>query len=184
MRRKSARTSPSAASSARWCSARSGSSRSRKAGQMSPSGVRNTFSLAAIARLTRPPRPESDRLTIVASLTATISSAASTKTRRRIPGILMEIAMAPASDFVPRREAIGDPFQRGPKLGELAQQGRLHRIVANPSHSELGVDLGPEVVGEETVALQAPRGHQDENPEGGVAEAKTLGQVLRQQPDQ
>ena len=44
------------------------------------------------------------------------------------------------------------------------------------------VDLRPEVVGEEAIALQPPRRHQDEDAERGFAEAEALGQRLGVEP--
>ena len=45
-------------------------------------------------------------------------------------------------------------------------------LLVDPVQAERRVDLGPEVHGQETVALQPPRRHQDEDAERGVAEAE------------
>src|SRR5262245_14699111 len=47
-----------------------------------------------------------------------------------------------------------------------------HRGFLDPLDAVLGIDLGAIVPGEEPVALQAPRRHQDEEAEGGLAEAE------------
>ena len=49
-------------------------------------------------------------------------------------------------------------------------QHRRHVVVVDPAHPLGGVGGGREVGGEEPVALQAPRRHEDEDPERGVAE--------------
>ncbi len=66
----------------------------------------------------------------------------------------------------------------------MPQQHRFHAVVTNPIQAEVGVDFGPIVVGKEAIALEPPRCHQDEDAEGGVAEAEALRQILRQEPDQ
>lgn len=55
----------------------------------------------------------------------------------------------------------------------MTQQDRAHRRVPDPCHTDLGVHLGAEIAGEEAITGQAARSHQDEDPEGGVAEAES-----------
>src|SRR5215510_14996798 len=163
---------------------RPASLREQKAGHISPSAVRNTCSFAAMERLNRPPRPDSGRSTPAAAFTASISSGLFTTIRRTRPGMRSDIPMVASLNLVPRREGVVDAFERHRQLRHVPLQHGLHGIVVDPVHAELGVDLGAKVVGEEPVALEAPRGHQDEDAEDGIAEPESVGEVLRQGSDQ
>ncbi len=58
-----------------------------------------------------------------------------------------------------------------------------HGVGVDPVHADLGIDLGGVVVGEEAVAVEAARGHEDEDAEGGVGEAEALGRGLGEESD-
>ena len=53
---------------------------------------------------------------------------------------------------------------RGLQFRIVAQQYVFHRGVIDPVVADLGVHLGPQIVGEEAVALQSARCHQHEDP--------------------
>ena len=57
----------------------------------------------------------------------------------------------------------------------MAQDHAGHAVVGDPVHAERRIDLGPEIDGEEAVALQPARRHQDEDAEGRVGEAEPCG---------
>ena len=65
----------------------------------------------------------------------------------------------------------------------MAQDQAGHAIVGDPVDAERRIDLGPEIHGQEAVALQPPRGHQDEDAEGRIAEAEAGRRRLGHQPD-
>src|ERR1700674_1771507 len=77
-----------------------------------------------------------------------------------------------AGDSGPRCERVFDAAQGGPQVGEVAQQDGCETVVGDPGHSCRRVNLRREVGGEEPVAVEPARGHQDEDPEGGITEAK------------
>src|SRR4029078_1498607 len=146
------RVSDSVFSSSFWCFVRRGSARSRKAGHVSPSGVRKTASLAAMERCTSPPNPESDRCTMPLSLAGTISSGLLSQASRMMPGIVILMAIGNRSSHdVPGWEAILDAFKCRPEPREMREPHRFHRVVADPVQSKFGVDFRPEVVGKEAV---------------------------------
>jgi hypothetical protein len=65
----------------------------------------------------------------------------------------------------------------------VAQEDVLHLRAVDPLDPGLGVDLGPELGGEEAVALQPPRRHQDEHPERRVGEPEPGRERLRVHAD-
>src|SRR5205807_9744685 len=75
---------------------------------------------------------------------------------------------------LPRSEGILDALERRLERRKVAEQHGSHRVVLDPVDAFLRVHLGPVVTREEAVALEAPRGHQDEDAERGVAEAEPL----------
>src|SRR5262245_1125412 len=75
---------------------------------------------------------------------------------------------------LPGLKSIRDPLQRRSELRIVAFQHRPHRILPHVLHPELGVDLRPVVVGEESIAFQTARSHQHEDPERGLAEPKPI----------
>jgi len=66
----------------------------------------------------------------------------------------------------------------GVQLGEVPQQHRRHGVALDPVDPRLGVDRGRIVAGEQPVALQAPRRHQNEHAERRVAEPEALRRLL------
>ena len=84
---------------------------------------------------------------------------------------------------LPRRERVRNTLERRLELGEVPQEQRPHRVVLDPVDPLLRVHLGPEVVREEAVRLEPPRRHEDEDSEGGVAEAEPFGLPLGIHPD-
>src|SRR6516162_10280321 len=73
---------------------------------------------------------------------------------------------------LPGLEGVGHAAQNRAKLRVVTKQDVGHRRLLDPVHSELRVDLRREVLGEITVAVQPARRHDDEDPEGGVAESE------------
>jgi hypothetical protein len=71
----------------------------------------------------------------------------------------------------------------GFELREVPEQHGSHRVFLDPVDPGLRVDLGAVVAREEPIALQAPRGHEDEDAEGGVAEAEAPRFRLGVHPD-
>ena len=74
--------------------------------------------------------------------------------------------------IVPGRERVAQGAQPAAQVRDVASHDGGHRGVLDPPHPLGAVDLGPEVVGEERVRLQPPRGHEHEDPEGRLAEAE------------
>ena len=60
------------------------------------------------------------------------------------------------------------------QLREVAVQNVTHRCVLHPFESFFGVHLSIPRSGDETVTLQSPTGHENQNPEGRVTEAEAL----------
>ena len=65
----------------------------------------------------------------------------------------------------------------------MSEENARHVVRVDPVEPELGIDPRRVVGGEEPVALQPPGGHQDEDPERGVAEAEARGRRLGEHPD-
>ena len=86
-------------------------------------------------------------------------------------------------DRPPGRESAATLRKQRGQFRTVPLDDALHAVVGHPVHAERRVDLGPEVDVEEAIALQPPRGHQDENAEGGVAEAKAFRRRFAEQSD-
>ena len=71
------------------------------------------------------------------------------------------------------------PSSAASQLRIVALQHGQHRVLLDVVEAELRVDLRAVVVGEEPIALQAPRRHQDEDAERRVAEAEALAAAAR-----
>src|SRR5208283_2248199 len=84
-------------------------------------------------------------------------------------------------DRPPRGERARRAGQDAGQVWAVAEDDAGHAVVGDPVHAERRVDLRAEVDGEEAVALQPPRGHQDEYAEGGVGEPETLRGSLREE---
>src|SRR6516225_1076457 len=69
------------------------------------------------------------------------------------------------------------------QFGTVPLDHAFHPIVGDPVHAERGVDLRAEIDGQETVALQTARCHQDEDSESGITEAEALWWRLAEQAD-
>src|SRR4029450_6060722 len=101
----------------------------------------------------------------------------------------IRIALAPPAreiigrEVVPRLETVADAIERRPEPREVPQQHGHQAVVVHPVDAGRRVDVGGEVLGDEAVALQPPRRHQDEDPEGGVAEAEAGRRGLAEQAD-
>ncbi len=78
--------------------------------------------------------------------------------------------------------AFRTPAQHRRQLGVMSHQHRAHVVLGDPAHALGRVGLRGEVGGEEAVALQPPRCHQDEDAERGVAEAEAGRRRLGVQP--
>ena len=89
-------------------------------------------------------------------------------------------AQAPGRFQIPK--ALGRPPTYGRELGAVPGQDVDHRVLLHPLQPLAGVDLRRVVAGEEPVAVEPARRHQDEDPEGGVAEGEPRRQVLGVQP--
>ena len=83
----------------------------------------------------------------------------------------------------PRREGVLDAPQRRRQLRIVPEQHVAHARPVDPVEPRLRVGLRVVVAGEEAVALQPPRRHQDEDAESRVAEAEALRQRLGIEPD-
>ncbi len=89
-------------------------------------------------------------------------------------------ARRPSRDHrTPRRERVGVRGSTAASSGQWRRMTLVMPFLVDPVHAERRVDLGPEVDGEEPVALQAPRRHQDEDAERGVGEAEAGRRRLR-----
>src|SRR5215831_8267801 len=84
---------------------------------------------------------------------------------------------------LPRLEGVGHAAQGGAKLRVMAKHDVGHRRLLHPVHPELRVDLRREVLGEIAVAVKPARRHDDEDPEGGVAESEARRPLLGQHAD-
>src|SRR5687767_4232127 len=82
----------------------------------------------------------------------------------------------------PRFERVVHAVERGPQFRIVTLQHVEHRGLTDIVQPELRIDLRPEIVGEESVALEAAGGHQHEHPERRVAEAEPFGQRFGEQP--
>ena len=102
-----------------------------------------------------------------------VAGARSSRRDRRAAGRISRgrtTVMPRPAEHRPRRERVAHAAQRGRQVRVVPGQHRRHVVVVDPAHPLGGVDGGREVGGEEPVALQPPRRHQDEDPERGVAE--------------
>src|SRR5437764_15285381 len=75
----------------------------------------------------------------------------------------------------PRREWILDTRQHGRKLRCMTCQYARQAVTLDPLHTTRRVDLGRVVSGEEAVALEPARRHEDEDAKRRVAEAESSG---------
>ena len=66
----------------------------------------------------------------------------------------------------------------------MSSQDIAHSSVLHPLKPFLGIHLSVPSPSNETIALQSPAGHQDENPESRVAETEALGHRLTVRSDQ
>src|SRR5919202_1956793 len=85
----------------------------------------------------------------------------------------------PCSDLMPGCEGVRNAAERRFELGIVAYEYARHRVVVDPVHAGLRVDLRGVVRGEEAIALQPAGGHQDEDAEGRIAKTKACWQILR-----
>src|SRR5262249_2728586 len=81
------------------------------------------------------------------------------------------------------RKGVAGARQRRGKLRTVAQEDAGHAVVGNPVDAQRRVDLGPEINGQEPIALEAPRSHQQEYAKGGITEAETHRHGLGKQAD-
>ena len=65
----------------------------------------------------------------------------------------------------------------------MAEEDGGHGVVADPVHAGLAIDLRGVVGGKEAVAVEAARGHEDEDAEGGIGEAEALGRGFGEEAD-
>src|SRR5262245_33524728 len=84
---------------------------------------------------------------------------------------LISLPCGLARNCLPRRKRILDPFERGRDLRHVPLQNAREAVVADPLETLLCVNLRPVIVGEETIALEPPRRHQEEDAEGRLAKA-------------
>ena len=91
--------------------------------------------------------------------------------------------LTPRSSLFHGANAFSTPSSAGASSGWWRSSTSTIVFALDPVEALGRVDLGRVVVGEEAVALQPPRRHQDEDPEGGVAEAEAGRQRLGEQPD-
>ena len=79
--------------------------------------------------------------------------------------------------FWPGSEGILHAVEHGLQGGEMAQQDGGHVVLHYPIEAGLRVDFGIVIGREEAITIQAARGHEDEDAEGGIAETKPLWQT-------
>ena len=60
----------------------------------------------------------------------------------------------------------------------MAQQDAAHAVVVDPIKPDLGIGGRRVVAAQETVALQSPRSHQDEDTERSLAEGEARREAL------
>src|SRR3954454_3357213 len=75
---------------------------------------------------------------------------------------------------VPGHEGVRHTVEGLAELREVPQEDASHVVVGHPLEPGPGVVLLGVAVRDEPVALEPSAGHQDEDPEGGVAEAESL----------
>src|SRR5688500_2054040 len=96
------------------------------------------------------------------------------KSQRTLRPVTLPVALPLCPLRLPRGQRVVEPVHRKGQRREVPCDDVDHRRLFHPVDTLLGVDLRPVIPGQEPIALQPPRGHEQEDAECRLAEAEAL----------